>query len=119
MFGIGREALPDVQEWSGVFSGCLEAVGRPSRMSGSDQEALPDVQEALSNVRECSEGPPGYSGGPLRCPGVVERPSLMSKSGRVTLSNVREWLETLLDVREWLGVPPGCPRGFANVRDWS
>ena len=34
----GREALPDVREWSGV-------VERLSRMSGSGQEAFPDVRE--------------------------------------------------------------------------
>ena len=61
-------------------------------------------REALSDVRECSEGPPGCSGGPLKCPGVVWRPSLMSGSGRETLSDVQE---ALMDAREWSGVNPG------------
>ena len=54
----GREALPDVREWSGGPFGCPggspecpEVVGRPSRISGSGREALPDVWEWL-------EGPP-------------------------------------------------------------
>ena len=38
-----RLALKDVREWSGVPSGCLGVVGRPSRMSVSGREALPDV----------------------------------------------------------------------------
>ena len=59
--GSGREALPDVWEWSEGPHECLGVVGRPSRMSGSGQEALSDIQEwseALSNVRELSGGPP-------------------------------------------------------------
>ena len=54
MSGSGREALPNVQEWSGVPLGSPEVVGRPSRMYGSGQDALPDVQEwseALPDVR--------------------------------------------------------------------
>ena len=54
-------------------------VGRPSRMSGSDQKA-----------------------------------PRMSRRGRKALPNVRgvlpkiwEWSETLLDVQEWSGGPPG------------
>ena len=39
------EALADVREWSGCSPGCPEVVGRPSRMSGSDQDALPDDRE--------------------------------------------------------------------------
>ena len=31
----------------------------------------------------------------------------MSGSGRETLPDVSEWWEALLDVREWLGGPPG------------
>ena len=41
--------------------------GRPSRLSGSGRVAV-------SDVRECSEGPPG-------CPGVVYRLSQKSGSG--------------------------------------
>ena len=57
MSGIGREVLPDVQEWAGgppKFPGVFE---RPSRMSGNCREALPDVRE--------------WSAGPLGCLGVV------------------------------------------------
>ena len=45
MFGSGREALPEVREWSGVPPGYPRVVGKPSRMSRSGQEVLPDVQE--------------------------------------------------------------------------
>ena len=34
MSGSGREALPDVREWSGGPLGCPVVVGGPSRMSG-------------------------------------------------------------------------------------
>ena len=71
----GREALPDVREWSGCPSGCPGVVGKPSRMSRSGRE---------------------WSGGPPKCPGVVGRPSRMSGSG----------LETLPYIREWSGSPP-------------
>ena len=74
----GREAFPDVREWSADPSGCLGMVGRPpgfpgvvvrhSRMSGSGREALPDVW--------------GWSGDHAGCPGVVMSPSQMSGSGR-------------------------------------
>ena len=57
-------------------------------MSGSGREALTDV-------RECSRGPP-------ICPGVVGGPTRMSGSGR----------EALPDVPEWSGGPP-------EVRDCS
>ena len=67
-----REALSDVQEWSGGPPGCLEG--------------LVDAQE--------------WSGGPPGCPGVVEKPSWMyerparmSGSGWEALPNVREWSE--------------------------
>ena len=45
-------------------------------MSVSGREALPDVWQWL--------------GVPLRCPGVVGRPSRMSVSGREALRDVRE-----------------------------
>ena len=69
----GREALPDVWEWSG----------------------------GPHNVRERSGGPPGclgVVGRPSRClevvgrlTRVVGRPSQMSGSGREALLDVREW----------------------------
>ena len=45
MFGSGREAFPDVQEWSGGPPGCSRIVGRPFGMFGSGREAFPDVRE--------------------------------------------------------------------------
>ena len=45
-------------------------------MSGSSREAF-------SEFREWSEGPP-------ECPGVVERPSRISRSGLEALPDVRE-----------------------------
>ena len=44
MPGSGRDALPDVWEWSGGLRGCPGVVGRPSQMSGSVREALKDAQ---------------------------------------------------------------------------
>ena len=65
-------------------------------MSVSGRKTLPDVRETLSDDWE-------YSGGSLRCPGVVVRLSRMSGSGRKTLLNVREWWEALPDVWKWSG----------------
>ena len=82
MSGSCREALPDVQEWSGVppicpegSSRCPGEVGMPSRVSGSCRDALPDVQD--------------WSGGLLRCPGVVGWPTRMSESGQEALQDVQ------------------------------
>ena len=50
--------------------------GRTTRIFGSGQEALPEV-------REWFEGPPGF-------PEVVERPSQMSESGQESLPDVQE-----------------------------
>ena len=97
----GREALPDVREWSGErqpmtgrFSQmsrvvgkppeCPGVVGRHSRICGSGRKALPDVLEALLDIREWSGGPPG-------CQGMVTKLSRLSGSGRKSLSDVREW----------------------------
>ena len=52
MSGSGREALPNVQEWSDRPQGCLRLIERPSRMSESGSVALGDV-------REWSGGAPG------------------------------------------------------------
>ena len=107
MFRSGWLALPDVWEWSRVPSGCLGVVG----------------------------GPYGYSGvvgRPSRMSGMVERPSRMSMSGRKafldvrewsnvreglsTTPDVREWWETLLDVRQLSGVPPDVRKALPVVR---
>ena len=56
----GREALPDVLEWSGVVR--------------SGREDLPNVRE--------------WSGGPPECPGVVRRPSRRSGSVREAIPDV-------------------------------
>ena len=76
-------------------------VKKPSWMSTSGREAFPDVRE-WSDVREGlsttprhsggSPGCPGVVGGPYEYLGVVGRPSRISGSGRVTLSDVRWWL---------------------------
>ena len=60
----GWQVHTDVQEWS----------GGPHMWSGS----LPDIQE--------------WSGDPPACPGVVGRPSSMSRSGREALPDDRESL---------------------------
>ena len=98
----GREALPDVREWSDGPPECPGVVGRPSWMSGSGRVALPDVREWLGN--------------PAGCLGVVWRPSQMSKSGWETLPDVHE---ALLDVREWSEVSPGSREAHSDARDLS
>ena len=40
----GREAVPDVREWSKDYFECLRVVKRPSRMFGSGRKTLPDVR---------------------------------------------------------------------------
>ena len=90
MSASGREAFPDVREWSGGPPGCPGIVlipyrmfGRTSwmykrtaRLSGSGREALPKVWE--------------WSGGPPGCPRVVGRPHRIFGSGPDTLPDVRE-----------------------------
>ena len=59
MYGIGRLALPDVWEMSGVPPGCPEVVWMPSRMSRSGRENLPNVPEwweTLLHVWQLSGG---------------------------------------------------------------
>ena len=71
MSGSCRESLPVVREWAGDPTGCPVEAGWPSRMSESGLEALLDVRsfrEALPDVWELSEGPPGSSGGTPGCP---------------------------------------------------
>ena len=72
--------------------------GRTLRMFGSGREVLPDIPKWLGE-------PPPLTG----CLEVVGRTSGMSGSGRETFPDVPEWWEALLDVREWLGGPPGHP----------
>ena len=57
----------------------------------------------------------------------------MSGSGREARTDVREWSEACLDVREWCGGPSGCPgvvgrhcqmsgcgrEALADIREWS
>ena len=45
MSGRGREALPDVLDWSGGPPGCPGLVVTPFRKSGSGREVFPDVRE--------------------------------------------------------------------------
>ena len=107
----GRDALPNVWEWSGGpprYPGVVERTSRMSRsgretlpnvrecwealtnvqkacrMSDSVWKALPDVREALLDVRERSRGPPG-------CPELVVTPFQMSGSGLEAIPDVREW----------------------------
>ena len=68
-------------------------------MFGSCREAVPDVWEKLRDAPKSLVGPPG-------CPGVVEKPSLMSESVGRTSQMSRNGRETLPDVREWSGGPP-------------
>ena len=61
MSGSGREALPDVWDWSGGPPVCPVVLRWHSRMSWSGREVHPDLWE--------------WAGGPLVCPAVVGRPS--------------------------------------------
>ena len=96
----GREALPNVHEWSEGLPGCPGVVGcsgRPvnhSRMSGSCRESL------------------RMSGRPSRLSGMVERPSRMSTSGRMS----RKACQPLPDVRELSGVPSDVRKALPVVR---
>ena len=105
MSASGQEALPDVRElsetfpnvleWSGDPLRCPGVVGLPSHMSGSGERPSwmsGSGLESLSDVRECSEGPPGCPGGPLGCLEVFERLSQMSGSGLEALSEAQESL---------------------------
>ena len=67
MSGSGREALPDVREWSGGPPRCPVVVESHSWMFAICREALPDVRK--------------WTRGPLGCPVVVGRPSLLSAIG--------------------------------------
>ena len=64
-------------------------------MSGSGRETLPYVQK--------------WWGGPPEWPGVVGRPSWISRSGREPPRMSGSGLDALPDVREWSRGPPGCP----------
>ena len=95
--GSGREALPDVQKWSGGPPGCPGVVGWPSQMFESGRMTIPNVREwseALPDVRV-------WSGVPSGCPEVVGG-----------LPEVREWSSVLPNVREWSGGPPKSPGVF-------
>ena len=74
-------------------------VGRPSRMVGWPCRMSGSSREALLNFWVWLGGPPG-------CPGVVTKPSRMSKSDRKALPNIRELPGFPLG---WLRGPPGCP----------
>ena len=100
-------------------------------MPGSGRETLPDVPEgwkSLPDVQKLSEGPLGRAGGPIGCPGVVRRPSRLSRCGEMPSSmSLRprgctgvfgrpsrmsgSGREALSDVWEWLGGPPGSLGG--------
>ena len=86
MSGSGRDALPNVQEWSGCPPGFQGVVGRPYWMSGSGREAFAVVWE--------------WSVGPQEGREVVGRPSRMSESGRETFRVSGSGQESLPDVRE-------------------
>ena len=86
MSGRGREALPNVREWSGRPRRFVRVIERSTRCFGSGRDALGVFREWLRgppDFREWSERPPG-------CPGVVGMPSRMSECSRKTLVVLRE-----------------------------
>ena len=87
-FGSGREAIPDVREWSGGPPEIRECL-----------PITPGSPEAIPVAREWSRVPPG-------CPEEVARPSRMFRSGR----------DAIPDVRELLVDPPGCPETLPEDR---
>ena len=122
MYGIGQDALPEVQEWSNNPPGCPGMVGRPSRislssgtpfrMSGSGREAC---RMSVRPTRMCGSGRVALSdiwewlGGCPGCPRVVVTHSRMSGSGGRHLRIAGSGREALLVVQEWLGGSPECP----------
>ena len=82
MFGICREAFPDVWE--------------ASRMSGSVRKALPDVQKTLPDVPEGWED----------LPKVREALLVVRESSSEAFPNVREWSGIY---PRCLGGTTGCP----------
>ena len=75
MSGSGREAVPDVREWSVGPPGFFSVVGKTSLVIGRRSQMFGSGRETLPDVREWSGGPPG-------CSGMVGRVSRMSGSGR-------------------------------------
>ena len=76
----GQDSLSDVREWSLQYLGVF---GRPSRMSGSSEEALPNVRELSGGPPESLGGNLGSSGGQLAGAEMVGTHSRMSlRSGR-------------------------------------
>ena len=66
MFGSGREALPDVREWSGGPREFTGVVGRPTRITSSGRRPSRISRSGWKthqDVQEWSECPP-------RSPGV-------------------------------------------------
>ena len=103
--GCGQKALPNVWEWwqalpdvreasrmSGRPCGCPGVVGSPSRMARSGPEALPDVWEWSGGTPGCSEvirRPFLMCEMPTGIFGSDWWPSLMSRSGRKVLQDLR------------------------------
>ena len=84
-------------------------------MPGSGQEALPDDRECSRVLPGC----PGVFGSSSRMSGSGRRHSRISGSGQVALPVVREWSGDPAKCLGGVGRPPGCPRGFADVWEWS
>ena len=93
------EALPDVREWSGDPPGCPSGLGSPSGCVGSPHgcprviEGLPECPGVVGNLSHMTGVLPNvrnWSVIPSECQGVVGRPSRMSRSSRVALTDVQE-----------------------------
>ena len=101
-FGIGRETLPMVRNWSGDPPGGPELVGKPSRRCGSIWDNRPEF-------RKWSRYPSkfrNWSGDPTGGPEVDGRSFHSYGSSRKALPEVQTARETLPEVRNWLGDPP-------------
>ena len=128
-------ALTDVQEWSASPPGCPGVVRRPSLLAGV-VSSLPNVQEWLRGSLDY----PGVVRSPPKCPREVGRPYRMSGGLSRKFGSDRRpsWMsgsgrESLPNVQECLGVPPGCPgvvgspflmsgsghEALPDVREWS
>ena len=78
-------------------------IGSPSRRSRSDWKALPEIRE----WSEVSPGGPGVVGRPSRRSESIQKPFWRSGSSREVLPEVRDYSESLPEVREWSVSNPG------------
>ena len=80
-------------------------------MSGSGGEALTNIYKWSGTLPDDRD----WSGDPPRCPGVVGKPSRMSRSGREALKDVQEWSRGLQGCPGVVGRPSKMSGGGREV----